>query len=166
MKPVWTSKWISIVEAPSREYVVVSPNEVLVLAFDAEERLLLIEEPAAAFGDTQLLLPGGALEDGEDALAAGQRELREETGFAARSIARVGRLRPWAKYLAVTCEIVAATGLYAAPLEGDEPYRIELRPKSREEVKALLADGVLCDARVVAALSLHPWLGAGGVARR
>jgi 8-oxo-dGTP pyrophosphatase MutT (NUDIX family) len=158
MKPVWTSKWLSIVEAPGPELVVKSFDEVLILAFDAEDRLLLIEEPAAAFGDTQLLLPGGAVEDGEDLRVTAQRELREETGFAADSIASVARLRPWSKYLTVTSYVVAATGLSHAPLKGDEAHEIALQPKTRNEVRALIKAGVISDARVIAALSLHPWL--------
>jgi 8-oxo-dGTP pyrophosphatase MutT (NUDIX family) len=47
-----------------------------VLAFDAEERLLLVRH---SYGSGKWMPPGGGLARGEDALAAAARELLEET---------------------------------------------------------------------------------------
>ncbi len=48
-----------------------------VLAIDGEGRVLLVRH---SYGSRQWMPPGGGLSRGEDALAAGMRELREETG--------------------------------------------------------------------------------------
>jgi 8-oxo-dGTP pyrophosphatase MutT (NUDIX family) len=48
-----------------------------VLAFDAEDRVLLVRH---AYGSGSWMLPGGGLGRGEEPLAAALRELAEETG--------------------------------------------------------------------------------------
>jgi 8-oxo-dGTP pyrophosphatase MutT (NUDIX family) len=48
-----------------------------VLAFDAEDRVLLVRH---AYGSGRWMLPGGGLGQGEEPLAAAARELSEEVG--------------------------------------------------------------------------------------
>lgn len=48
-----------------------------VLAFDQDDRILLIRH---SYGSGNWMLPGGGIGRGEDPLAAGLRELAEETG--------------------------------------------------------------------------------------
>lgn len=50
-----------------------------VLAFDDAQRVLLIRH---SYGSGRWMLPGGGVDRGEDPLAAGIRELAEETGCA------------------------------------------------------------------------------------
>jgi ADP-ribose diphosphatase len=161
MKVLWRDRWLSVRQTAGGDNFVACSDAVLVVAIDEEDRLLLVEEPSRAFGVNQLGLPGGGIDDGEDALEAAQRELREETGFGAAALETAGKLRPWSKYLQTTSHLVVATALYPAPLTPDEPYPIILRRKTRDEVKALIATGEICDAQVIAALKLTAWLDGG-----
>ena len=52
-----------------------------VLAFDPAGRVLLVRH---SYGSPHWMLPGGGLNRGEDAVAAGSRELAEETGCQLR----------------------------------------------------------------------------------
>ena len=64
--------------------VVEHPGAVHVLAFDDEERILLIRQYRHPVGRHLLELPAGLLDvDGEPASSTGARELAEEAGFAA-----------------------------------------------------------------------------------
>jgi 8-oxo-dGTP pyrophosphatase MutT (NUDIX family) len=57
-------------------------NAVNVVALTPERQVILVEQFRAGSGQDSLETPGGLLNDGEDPLVAGVRELLEETGFA------------------------------------------------------------------------------------
>ena len=157
MKVVAKSRWFSILQATAHDEIITCADEVLIIAVDSQGAFLFVEEPAWAFDDDRLFLPGGIVETGEEVLKAAQRELREESGFAAESLTLVGSLRPWSKYLQVTSHVVRAQHLSNSPLKPDEHHTITLHRKSAEEVRAMVASGQINDARVVAALSLAMW---------
>jgi ADP-ribose pyrophosphatase len=59
------------------------PAYVMVLALLDDGCVPFVRQYRQAVGDFLLELPAGHIEDGEEALAAAQRELREETGVVA-----------------------------------------------------------------------------------
>lgn len=66
-------------------YIRVAKPGACVLAVTSDDKILAVRqyrpEPDAIFRE----LPGGIVEEGEDSVEAGMRELREETGFAGES---------------------------------------------------------------------------------
>jgi 8-oxo-dGDP phosphatase len=65
-------------------YIVESPDFVHVAAITEDKRIVMVRQYRQGSGQNHLELPAGVIEPGDpDALAAGQRELREETGFEA-----------------------------------------------------------------------------------
>jgi 8-oxo-dGTP pyrophosphatase MutT (NUDIX family) len=64
---------------------------VFVVAIDAEDRVCLVSLHRYATGRQSLEVPAGG-SDGDDPLVAAQRELAEETGFAARDWVLIGRM--------------------------------------------------------------------------
>ncbi len=67
-----------------RRDVVRHTGSVVVLAVDQESRVLLERQYRHAAGRFLYELPAGRIDEGENALAAGKRELLEETGYSAR----------------------------------------------------------------------------------
>ena len=63
--------------------VIEAPDWAAVLCVTDDERVALVRQYRHGLGAESLELPAGALEAGEDPLAAAQRELLEETGYAA-----------------------------------------------------------------------------------
>src|SRR4051794_11727465 len=63
-------------------FVLQLADAVSVVALTPDRRLILVRQFRAGSGRDSLETPGGLLEPGEDPLAAGARELLEETGFA------------------------------------------------------------------------------------
>jgi ADP-ribose pyrophosphatase len=99
-----------------------------------------------------LELPGGMIDEGEEAEAAARRELLEETGFSAARFFLLGQSRPNPAlqnntiyhYLAADCEKTAAPSL-------DEHESVVTRTFPLDEVKDLIAGGAITHSLVVAA---------------
>ena len=81
-----------------------------------------------------LTLPGGQVEDGEEPLAAAQRELLEETGYVAEDWTEFGSFRTHANQGGATVTYFHATGAIQVqpPHSGDlEDMAIEVLPVPR-----------------------------------
>jgi 8-oxo-dGTP pyrophosphatase MutT (NUDIX family) len=113
-------------EVVERE-VVGHPGAVCVVAHDGE-KLWLVRQPREAIGDPALLeLPAGKLdEEGEDALATGKRELREEIGKSARTWKHLATFWSSPGFSDEQIWVYLATDLYDDPAETDENERIEI----------------------------------------
>jgi 8-oxo-dGTP pyrophosphatase MutT (NUDIX family) len=148
------TKWFTIRSTNGTDEFIECSDEVIIVARNADGRILLIEEPAYAFGTRALLFPGGVAEAGEDLLATALRELREETGFGAGRLKHIATLRPWSKYLRVHSHVVYAEELFHSPLVGDEVDPIALHLRTYAELRQMIAAGEIMDARVIAAVSM------------
>ena len=79
-------------------HVVEMPEWVGILAVTEHEQVLFVEQYRHGCGRVSLELPAGVIDPGEHPLAAAQRELLEETGYAAEDwrplIAAFARTEP------------------------------------------------------------------------
>jgi ADP-ribose pyrophosphatase len=64
--------------------IIEHPGGAVILCLFGNDDILLIRQYRHPFGHDVIELPAGKLDAGEDPLLCAQRELREETGFAAR----------------------------------------------------------------------------------
>lgn len=136
------------------EYVASRGDEVLVVPVTAENEVILTIEPAPAFNELVLILPGGEVEAGVLHAEVANRELQEEVGYAADRVDFMAELRPFSKYLAVSSFVYLARDLTPASRQGDEPYEIRTERVPFDSVGLLIASGRLRDARAIAALFL------------
>lgn len=125
---------------------------VLVVPLIAPRRVLLVREYGAGVARYELALPKGRGEPGEDALAAANRELQEEIGYAAGRLQHLSSFTVSPGYLGHTTEIVLARDLYPATLPGDEPEPLEVVEWSLDDLPALFARADCTEARSIAAL--------------
>lgn len=88
------------------------PSSVAVLALTTDERVVMVQQFRPGPGEVVTSLPGGLLDEGETPGAAAERELREETGYAAASVEVIATLHPnnatRSRFVAVArgCELV------------------------------------------------------------
>ncbi len=138
-----------------RQYqrIVGSPQgAVLVVPLLDRETVLLIREYAAGMDRYELALPKGHIEEGEDPLTAGNREIQEEIGYAANRLEQIASFTIAPGYLGHTTHIVLASDLYPHRIEGDEPEPIEVVPWKIAALNELLELQDFTEARSIAAL--------------
>jgi ADP-ribose pyrophosphatase len=130
-------------------------GSVVVLAVDEtgeEPRVLLERQYRYAAQDFMLELPAGRIDPGEDALAAGKRELLEETGYTAKRWKRALFFYPSPGFLEETMIVFLAGGLTAGTAQPEDDERIdhELVPVSK--VARLILSGKIRDGKTIASV--------------
>lgn len=84
------------------------PQGVLILAWTTDKHIIVNEEYRHPTGHVLLGFPGGFVDEGEEPLTAGQRELLEETGYVAEDYRVIGRIFPLPGLLSQETVIVCA----------------------------------------------------------
>jgi 8-oxo-dGTP pyrophosphatase MutT (NUDIX family) len=141
----------------TREYMA-HPGAVIVAAIDAEERMLLINQYRQPIGTRDWELPAGLLDvEGEDRLAAAQRELAEEVDLVAGEWRELVAYHPSPGGSDELITVFEARGLSPAPgvhERTDEEAEIVARWVPVDEVLAGIAAGRLRNGPLVTATLL------------
>ena len=139
-----------------REFVVIrAPDWVNVVAVTVEGKIVLVRQFRFGIDGFSLELPGGMLEAGEDPVAAGVRELREETGYSGRAAQLLGSVHPNPAIQSNRCHFVLVEGAvraHATEWDADEEIAVSVRPVA--EVLGLARSGEIVHGLVLNALML------------
>lgn len=128
---------------------------VMVVALTEQQEILLVSEYAAGTEQYELQCPKGIIEPGEDSLAAANRELAEETGYAAKQCKLLQTMRVSPGYFDHQTDLVLATDLYPHTLDSaDEPEPPEVIRWSLDRIDELLARQDFSESRSIAAVLL------------
>ena len=139
-----------------REFVVIhAPDWVNVVALTPDDHLVLVRQFRYGIDEFSLEIPGGVMDPGEDPVAAGLRELREETGFAGAPAKLLGSVHPNPAIQANRCHFVFVEGAVRShDLEWDTDEEIQITLQPVEEVLALARSGGIVHSLVLNALML------------
>lgn len=130
-----------------------SPAVFVVAVTDADE-ILLVTLDRYTTGRSSIEVPAGG-SDGEDLLVAAQRELREETGFAAREWRALGEVQSLNGVADAPGQVFLATGLEVVGGAETEAEGIDaVRTVPVAEVLAMVARGEITDNESLGALLL------------
>lgn len=133
--------------------VVRHSGSVVVLAVDdsgREPRVLLERQYRYAARDYLWELPAGRIDEGERPLAAGKRELREETGYSAKSWRRILFFYPSPGFMDETMTVFLARGLKPGKAQPEEDEKIEYEFVPLAEAVRMITNGKICDGKTIA----------------
>ena len=135
--------------------VVVHPGAVVVLAFDEQDRVLLIRNRRYAVDEILMELPAGTLEKKEDPMNCAGRELLEETGYLAQRLKPIGSYFTSPGILSEKMYAFAAYDLQKKQTALEEGEEIELEPTPMDEALRMIGDGRIHDAKTIATLLMY-----------
>lgn len=144
------------VRGTERDFVVLHPPAwVNVLALTPAGELVLVRQFRFGVDDFALEIPGGLVDPGEPPLAAGERELREETGYRGARARLLGTVAPNPAFQSNHCHLVLVEdAVPGAPLGWDADEEIEVIVRPVEEVFTLARRGGITHSLVLNALFL------------
>ena len=144
------------VRGTERDFVVAhAPDWVNVVALTPEGRLVLVRQFRFGSNAFSLEIPGGVIEAGEDPVAAGLRELGEETGFGGGKVSLLGSVNPNPAIQDNRCHFVLVEGaLPTVGLDWDDDEEIEVSTVPVAQVLAWARSGQISHSLTVAALML------------
>jgi len=130
------------------------PGAAAIVPIMDDHTVLLLKQYRYVVGGFIWEIPAGTLDPGEDARQCAERELIEETGYAAQHFERLAEITPLPAYSDERIHLFLATGLTRASQKLDEDellfvHRVELHTAIK-----MIADGEIQDAKTIAGLQL------------
>jgi len=143
--------WLTVehhtVELPNGRLIsnwpwVITPDYINVVAMTEDERFICFRQVKYGIEGTTLSVVGGYINEGEDPLAAAQRELREETGYESDDWLSLGSyLVDPNRGIATGHLFLARQVRYVTPRDADDLEEQELILLTRDEIESALEKG-------------------------
>jgi len=127
---------------------------VVIVPIDADGNLLFVRQYRHAAGQDLLELPAGTLDENEDPTVCAAREIREETGFAAGRLEKIGDFYLAPGYSTEFMVVFLATDLKHDPLEADADEFLSMEKIPVKQAFEMAERGEMPDAKSLAALLL------------
>lgn len=136
-----------------REYVL-HPGAVVVVPMLANGNIILERQFRYPLHQVFIELPAGKIDPDEGVLITGQRELLEETGYAADNWIKLGHQHPCIGYSNEVIHMYLATSLTAGEHRRDADELLEVFEVSFSECLAMVKRGDITDGKTLVALFL------------
>lgn len=160
---VYENQWIEV-----REDIAIRPDGVeclyglirpkhagvMVVAFNDAGQVALITVDRYSLAARQVELPGGCVDEGEDPVVAGIRELREETGLVVTDAVEVAAMSVW-KMPNPNTRVVVAHG--ARHVGGDSAVEDAITGyafHTPAEIVTMMQNGTIADTETITSLML------------
>ncbi len=159
-EPIFKGKIVDLsvheVELPNGELakreLVKHPGAVAIVALDEDQNVLLIRQFRLGAGQVLIELPAGTLEPDEPPAECADRELREETGYRAAHLERIGGWYMAPGYTTEYIHLFVASHLTYDPIEADADEFIELVRMPFTEALVMVERGDIMNSTGVAGL--------------
>ena len=137
----------------SREFIK-HPGAVAVVPITQEGNIVLVRQYRYPVGKTMLEVPAGKLDIGEHPDACVLRELEEETGYVAQNVRKLTSIYTTPGFTDEVIHLYVAENLKLSKPRPDEDEFLDVEVYSKEEIREMLGDGRINDAKSMLALLL------------
>jgi ADP-ribose pyrophosphatase len=134
-----------------REYVI-HPGAVVIVPMLANGNIVLERQFRYPLQQVFIELPAGKIDQGEEALVTGQRELLEETGYSASDWVSLGCQHPCIGYSNEVIHMYLATGLSAGEHHRDADEALDVFDMPFDECMRMVQCGEITDGKTLLAL--------------
>ena len=125
---------------------------VAIVAIDADNNVLLVNQFRTPVGKELLEIPAGGIDPDEDPEATARRELQEEIGYLPRKLEKLGGFYSAPGYCNEYLHLYLATDLTPSQLYAEDTESINIVQVMTSQIPALIASGEICDAKSIAGL--------------
>ncbi len=132
--------------------VVLHRGAVALLPMLPGDRLCLVKNERYSIGGMLLEVPAGTMDAGESPDVTAVRELREETGYVAGSISKIGEWWVSPGLFTERMHLYLCQNLTPGPTDLQEDEALESVIVSWDEAIAMVADGRIDDAKTMLAI--------------
>lgn len=148
---LWIEKrTIRLPHGTEREKIIVHPSNAVAILPIQGDRCKLLKQYRYAIDQYIFEAPAGTMEPGEDPQNTAERELIEETGFAAKTIIPKGFIYTTPGYTDEKIFLFEARGLSPSDEYGkDEDEIIEVKDIALSDLNTMITDGTIVDAKTI-----------------
>jgi ADP-ribose pyrophosphatase len=140
-------------ETASRE-IVKHPGAVAVLAL-LDNKMIVVEQYRKPLEKSQVEIPAGKLDPGEDPLHAAQRELEEETGYFCGTLKLISSFYTSPGFADEIIHLYFAKNLIKGDARPDEDEFLECEAITLEQAQQYIREGRISDAKTI--MAVYAW---------
>lgn len=137
----------------STRIVVEHPGGVVIVAQKSPETVLLVRQFRYPVGHTNLELPAGKLEKGEDPFYAAKRELEEETGYKSDNWKDLGYINTTPGFCDEKLYLYYAKDLVFVGEHPDSDEIIQVEEFKIDEVFEMIKNGEINDSKTICGMT-------------
>lgn len=129
--------------------IVDHPGGVGVVAVTDNDEIIMVKQFRKPIERSIYEVPAGKLDNGEEHLKCGIRELEEETGYKADDYTYLGAMYPTPGFANEITHLYLATGLYKGEMHLDQDEYLDVEFIKIDQVKEMIMTNEISDAKTV-----------------